>query len=230
MAHLTHPLRAYAKGYAIFFSIILFLFFAPLLIELYYPAAAPVAAAFVWVTDNLDRAFTAGSLIIVLTTFTLLAGDARRWFARIRARRTPAGPVALEDGVAPPPAPCSHCNFHRNGHRSRPAPRRCQSLPLRQAPLLWLQHLLRRARARHARPRRARPPRAREFWSGAAVPPSRLRSPLCRVPGTRGLGLGAEEPRYCRGGEARETQSMQVRVEVEVAVTEDIDEKAAVKA
>ncbi|KAJ7870829.1 hypothetical protein B0H14DRAFT_2725502 [Mycena olivaceomarginata] len=211
MAHLTHPLRAYAKGYAIFFSIILLLFFAPLFIELYYPAAAPVAAAFVWVTDNLDRAFTAGSLIIVLTTLTMLAGDARRWFARIRARRTPAGPVALEDGVAPPPAPVP--TVTSTATATDPAP----------PPLLSLgssTFFVARALATHDLVALDRP----ALENIGAVLLYVLRG--CEVLFAAFLGLVV----WAWEGEARETQPMQVRVEVEVAVREDIDEKAAVKA
>jgi hypothetical protein len=230
MAHLTHPLRAYAKGYAIFFFVLLFLLFAPLFIELYYPAAAPVAAACVWITDNLDRAFTAGSLIIVFTTLIILAGDARRWFARVRARRTPAGPVALEDGVAPPPAPAPTVTSTATATDPAPPPVAVKaSLSAKLLSLVSSTFFVARALATHDLVALDRP----ALENIGAVLLYVLRG--CEVLFAAFLGLVVwawvrKSRDTAEEGEARETQPMQVRVEVEVAVREDIDEKSAVKA
>jgi len=108
MAQTTIPLRTWVKVYVSFFFIALFFLLAPVLIEAYYPTAAPVAAVCVWITDTFARGFTSLTLCMALIMLCLLGSDARGWVARVRARRaSPAtGPIALEDGIATP-APAS---------------------------------------------------------------------------------------------------------------------------
>ncbi|KAJ7144185.1 hypothetical protein C8R44DRAFT_759576 [Mycena epipterygia] len=108
MAQTSIPLRTWVKFYVSFFFIALFFLLAPVLIEAYYPAAAPVAAVCVWFTETFACGFTSLTLMMAITMLSMLGSDFRGWVMRVWARRaSPAtGPIALEDGIATPaPAP-----------------------------------------------------------------------------------------------------------------------------
>ncbi|KAJ6568915.1 hypothetical protein B0H19DRAFT_1134213 [Mycena capillaripes] len=117
MAPLTASQKARAKVYAlyvIFFLLCLAVLLAPLLIERYYPRAAPIAAAARWLTDKTWRGFTTFSFFAALYTLYSLMKDAREYLAGLWAarRRAPRGPIALEEGTpalaqSPPPVPAT---------------------------------------------------------------------------------------------------------------------------
>jgi len=92
------------KSYIIALFITLFLFFAPVFIEAYYPEAAPLAAAFVWVTDSLGRGLSAASFFTIIGTLVLLVRDIRRRLTGATPAQTSAASVAtpaeLEAGIA----------------------------------------------------------------------------------------------------------------------------------
>ncbi|KAF7348981.1 hypothetical protein MVEN_01419100 [Mycena venus] len=78
---------------------------APALIHRFYPQAAPLAAACVWLAMTLVHGLAALYFIGALLSFGMLTIDAYKWLT-LRLRRacsTPApGPIALEDGTAAP--------------------------------------------------------------------------------------------------------------------------------
>ncbi|KAF7366264.1 hypothetical protein MSAN_00882600 [Mycena sanguinolenta] len=104
MARLSAAVNAYRKALAIVSSlttvILLVFFITPYLIEHHYPAAAPVAAAIIWVKDAIEHmlaslaAFMALILLIILVKFDVCG-----------CRTTPSGPVALEEGTVTTPTP-----------------------------------------------------------------------------------------------------------------------------
>ncbi|KAJ7208905.1 hypothetical protein GGX14DRAFT_395530 [Mycena pura] len=87
------------KGCAIGFLITLFLLLSPLLIERYYPQFAPVAAAFVQITDTILCGLDSLLFLTVLALGFLLI------YLACNSRRSAAGAIALEDGTADPTAP-----------------------------------------------------------------------------------------------------------------------------
>ncbi|KAJ7746018.1 hypothetical protein B0H16DRAFT_1557475 [Mycena metata] len=92
----------FRKSYLMALLVALFLFFAPVFIEAYYPEAAPVAAAFIWVTDSLGRALSAAAFFTIIVTLVLLVRDLRRWLTGATPAQTAsvATPAELEAGVA----------------------------------------------------------------------------------------------------------------------------------
>ncbi|KAJ7855490.1 hypothetical protein B0H14DRAFT_2754609 [Mycena olivaceomarginata] len=88
--------KTFHKGCAIGFLITLFLLLSPLLIERYYPQAAPVAAAFVRITDTILCGLDSLLFLTVLALGFLLINLARN------SRCSAAGAIALEDGTADP--------------------------------------------------------------------------------------------------------------------------------
>ncbi|KAJ7232457.1 hypothetical protein B0H12DRAFT_1239654 [Mycena haematopus] len=105
--------RAYLLALVIVFSltssIILVFFLAPYLIERYYPAAAPIAAAIVWLRDAIDHGLATMTFLLIPVLLGALAYDAHIWLTRRRtARRATPGTVALEGGTATPMLTSSH--------------------------------------------------------------------------------------------------------------------------
>ncbi|KAJ7233605.1 hypothetical protein B0H12DRAFT_1239289 [Mycena haematopus] len=105
--------RAHLLALAIVFSltssIILVFFLAPYIIERYYPAAAPVAAAIVWIRDAIDHGLATMMFLLIPVLLGALAYDTHIWLTRRRtARRATPGTVALEGGTATPMLTSSH--------------------------------------------------------------------------------------------------------------------------
>jgi hypothetical protein len=116
-------LKGHATAYFVGFFVVLLFFFAPVLIELYYPQAAPVAAAFVWVTDTFGRGFGALTFFMALYMLCSLSNDAYQALARLCSTPT-HGPIALENGTAEPAA------LHPAGtHIAADAPTAAESKP-----------------------------------------------------------------------------------------------------
>ncbi|KAJ7621685.1 hypothetical protein DFH06DRAFT_1143428 [Mycena polygramma] len=105
--------KLYVKAYVIGFLGALFFLLTPVLIEAYYPVAAPVAAAFDWVNDTAARALGALSFVMAIGLILSLGNSARKGLVLFCTRRArpAAGPISLEDGTAEveppltPPAP-----------------------------------------------------------------------------------------------------------------------------
>ncbi|KAF7367768.1 hypothetical protein MSAN_00840900 [Mycena sanguinolenta] len=76
------------------------LYLPPILIE-YYPAAAPVAAIFVWITDTGSRALSAAMFCLAIAMVSLLVKDAYKGLFRAPSM-SPAGSIALDDGTVVP--------------------------------------------------------------------------------------------------------------------------------
>ncbi|KAJ7159676.1 hypothetical protein C8R46DRAFT_372829 [Mycena filopes] len=81
-------------------------FFAPLLTEVYYPAAAPVATALVWFTDAIGRGIAAAAFFSLLATLALFVRDIRRRITGASAAPTPT-PAALEAATTDSDTPTS---------------------------------------------------------------------------------------------------------------------------
>ncbi|KAJ7621695.1 hypothetical protein DFH06DRAFT_770328 [Mycena polygramma] len=94
--------KLYVKAYVIGFLGALFFLLTPVLIEAYYPEAAPVAQAFVWVTDTTARGLGALSFVMAIGLIVSLCNSTRKGLVRLCTRRaSPAtGPISLEDGTA----------------------------------------------------------------------------------------------------------------------------------
>ncbi|KAF8185309.1 hypothetical protein K438DRAFT_1836857, partial [Mycena galopus ATCC 62051] len=83
----------------------------------HYPEAtwaAPVAAAFRWITDTGSRGLAAVYFCAGIVILGMLVIDIYKWLTRIRVGAT--GPIALEDGTAVPafeevPPPTSQLNL-----------------------------------------------------------------------------------------------------------------------
>jgi hypothetical protein len=73
----------------------------PILIESYYPQAAPVAVAARWIVDKSWRGFTTATFFVALYPLFSVLNDARVYLAGLyRARRNAGrGPIALENGT-----------------------------------------------------------------------------------------------------------------------------------
>ncbi|KAJ7676605.1 hypothetical protein DFH06DRAFT_1168595 [Mycena polygramma] len=103
-------LKAYAKAYAMgALGFVLYLL-TPFLIETYYPQAAPIATALVWIADTAERGLCAVYFIMAVRMLLSFGHDACKILVRMCSRRAMAtGPVSLEDGTADaersPPAP-----------------------------------------------------------------------------------------------------------------------------
>ncbi|KAJ6568909.1 hypothetical protein B0H19DRAFT_1134201 [Mycena capillaripes] len=97
--------KAYVKGCAIAFLGTIFLLLTPVLIERHYPEAAPVAAAFVWVTDSIACGLSSLIFLLASVLFVSLIIDARKGIASLCGARPAIGPISLEEGTAEPAAP-----------------------------------------------------------------------------------------------------------------------------
>ncbi|KAJ6505828.1 hypothetical protein C8R47DRAFT_1066704 [Mycena vitilis] len=99
--------KVYVKAYLAGCLIAVFLILTPVLIEAYYPQAAPVAEALVWVTDTISRGFGALCFVMAVGLFGSLTNSSRKGLVRLFTRRaSPAtGPISLEDGTADAEAP-----------------------------------------------------------------------------------------------------------------------------
>lgn len=116
-------LEGHATAYFVCIFVIILFFLAPVLIELYYPQAASVAAAFVWVTDKFGRRFGALTFFMALYMLCSLSNDAYQGLTRLCSTPTP-GPIALENGTTAPAAP------HPTGtHITADAPTAAESKP-----------------------------------------------------------------------------------------------------
>ncbi|KAJ6459169.1 hypothetical protein C8R47DRAFT_141835 [Mycena vitilis] len=86
------------------FSVYLCLLLTPLLqaIGAYFPQAAPVVAAVVWVRDTGAHAFGAFSFFMTITLLLSLGNDVRKRLERLYTHRASStiGPLSLEDGTA----------------------------------------------------------------------------------------------------------------------------------
>ncbi|KAJ7621699.1 hypothetical protein DFH06DRAFT_770387 [Mycena polygramma] len=99
--------KVYVKAYLAGCVIAVFLIVTPVLIETYYPQAAPVAEALVWVTNTISRGFGALCFVMAVGLLGSLGNSARKGLVRLCTRRaSPAtGPISLEDGTAEAEAP-----------------------------------------------------------------------------------------------------------------------------
>jgi hypothetical protein len=102
MARSSVSTRAYFKGLAILAIILLF---TPLLIDLYYPQATSVRAAFVWTRNRFTRGFAAFAFLGAIYNICSLSTDAYKWLSGLRSTSPATGPIALEDGTTEPPIP-----------------------------------------------------------------------------------------------------------------------------
>jgi len=102
MAQQSMPRKFYAEVFLLAFCILLPFFLLPLLIERYYPEAAPVAAFCVWFTDTTAHAFAAFAFINALRVLYMLFRDARSLCtsALLRSPSPVPEPATLEDGTA----------------------------------------------------------------------------------------------------------------------------------
>ncbi|KAJ7611490.1 hypothetical protein DFH06DRAFT_1308279 [Mycena polygramma] len=94
--------KLYVKAYVIGFLGALFFLLTPVLIEAYYPEAAPVAAAFDWVNETAARGLGALSFVMGIGLILSVGNSACKGLVRLFTRRaSPAtGPISLEDGTA----------------------------------------------------------------------------------------------------------------------------------
>ncbi|KAJ7746003.1 hypothetical protein B0H16DRAFT_1462596 [Mycena metata] len=95
MAHSIHKDHELAVN-----LIALFLYLVPIVIEAYYPEAAPIAAVFIWVTDSFEKALSC-TCWSTSSAISVVASGAphRRKPAQTGAARV-ATPAELEAGVA----------------------------------------------------------------------------------------------------------------------------------
>ncbi|KAF7367789.1 hypothetical protein MSAN_00843100 [Mycena sanguinolenta] len=100
---MSNQVKLCFRAYCIFCMVVAFSYLPPVLIEEYYPAAAPVAAVFVWITDTGSHALAAVMSCLALAMLGLLMKDAYKGLARALSTN-PTGPIALEDGTAVPTA------------------------------------------------------------------------------------------------------------------------------
>ncbi|KAF8185293.1 hypothetical protein K438DRAFT_1937043 [Mycena galopus ATCC 62051] len=101
MTLMSLTLMSYVQALAVL-AILLF-YPLPSLIERHYPDTAPIAAAMVWTRDVAEAGlaaltFTLGFVILLECMFIALEWLTRGW-------RAAPGPIALEAGAAPTPAP-----------------------------------------------------------------------------------------------------------------------------
>ncbi|KAJ6505530.1 hypothetical protein C8R45DRAFT_972979 [Mycena sanguinolenta] len=100
---MSSQVKLYFRTYFIFCMVVAFSYLPPILIEAFYPAAAPVAAVFVWITDTGSRALAAVMFCLAIAMLGLLARDAYKGLFRALTTSS-TGPIALEDGTATPAA------------------------------------------------------------------------------------------------------------------------------
>ncbi|KAJ7233593.1 hypothetical protein B0H12DRAFT_1143584 [Mycena haematopus] len=100
MAGLSPQVKALLNAYIILCTVVSVSYLPPVLIERHYPAAAPVAAVFVWITDTGSRALAAAMFVVAIAMLGLLLGDAYKGLARSFSSNTSTGPIALEDGTS----------------------------------------------------------------------------------------------------------------------------------
>jgi hypothetical protein len=105
MARSSVSTGAYIKGLVIFTIFVTTITFTPLLIDLYYPQATSVRAAFVWARNTFARGFAALTLLGAIYNICSLSSDAYKWLSGLRSTSPATGPIALEDGTAEPPVP-----------------------------------------------------------------------------------------------------------------------------
>ncbi|KAJ7233603.1 hypothetical protein B0H12DRAFT_1143604 [Mycena haematopus] len=73
------------------------------LLARYYPAAAPIASAIVWIRDAIDHGLATLTFLLIPVLLAALAYDAHIWLTRRHTvRRATPGTVALEEGTATP--------------------------------------------------------------------------------------------------------------------------------
>ncbi|KAJ7234044.1 hypothetical protein B0H12DRAFT_1143291 [Mycena haematopus] len=105
MAGLSPQVKALLNAYIVLCTVVSISYLPPVLIERHYPAAAPVAAVFVWITDTGSRALAAAMFVVAIAMLGLLLGDAYKGLARSFSSNTSTGPIALEDGTSVPALP-----------------------------------------------------------------------------------------------------------------------------
>ncbi|KAJ7037172.1 hypothetical protein C8F04DRAFT_1093649 [Mycena alexandri] len=98
--------KAYIKAYVIGFLATLLLLLTPTLIERYYPQAAPMATALVWLTDSIACGLSTLSVIMGSGLLISLLEDACNGIARLCGARPATGSISLEEGTTEP-APVS---------------------------------------------------------------------------------------------------------------------------
>ncbi|KAJ7848087.1 hypothetical protein B0H13DRAFT_2404737 [Mycena leptocephala] len=105
MAQSSVSARAYIKGYATFVVFLAILLFTPALIDLYYPQATSVRAAFVWAGSRFTRGFAAFTFLCAIYNIVALFNHTYKWLSGLRSTSPATRPLALEDGTAQPSAP-----------------------------------------------------------------------------------------------------------------------------
>ncbi|KAJ7016445.1 hypothetical protein C8F04DRAFT_1161811 [Mycena alexandri] len=94
--------KAYIKAYVIGFLATLLLLLTPTLIERYYPQAAPMATALVWLTDSIACGLSTLSVIMGSGLLISLLEDACNGIARLCGARPATGSISLEEGTTEP--------------------------------------------------------------------------------------------------------------------------------